>query len=282
MPETPDLIHIAAKARKLIVETLISAKCGHAGGALSSVELMTTLFFKVLKMDPKDPKWIGRDRFILSKGHSSIGLYSIMHLKGFFDYETLLSFRQNGSLLGGHPDMRKLSGIEISTGALGHGLSVGVGMALAAKMDNKDHRTFVLLGDGECQEGSVWEAAMSAGHFNLDNLIGLVDRNRFQIDGNTETIMGLEPFKEKWKAFGWQVVEIDGHDFGEIASCLDKVPFEKNRPSLILANTTKGKGVSFMENTHAWHGGAPSGAMAEQALKEVTSNLEQVECRNQQ
>lgn len=178
--------------------------------------------------------------------------------------------------------MNKLPGIEMSTGTLGHGLSVGVGMSLAAKMDEKKYKVFVLLGDGETQEGSIWEAAMSASHYELDNLIGIVDRNRFQIDGNTEDIMSLEPYLKKWEAFGWEVQEINGHDYSEIIDCMEKIPFKKSKPSLILANTIKGKGVSFMENTHKWHGGAPTGELAETALNEVTSSLEQIECQSDQ
>jgi transketolase len=279
MENNSELIYKAALARKLIIETLINANCGHPGGALSSVELLVTLFFQTLKIRPHDPAWEERDKFILSKGHSSIGLYAVMHLRGFFDKETLLTFRQDGSALGGHPDMNKLPGIEMSTGALGHGLSVGVGMSIAAKMDNKKCRIYVLLGDGETQEGSVWEAAMSAGHYKLDNFIGIVDRNRFQIDGNTEDIMSLEPYRKKWEAFGWEVREINGHNFEEILSAFQEVPFKKDKPSMIIANTVKGKGVSFMENTHAWHGGAPKGELAEQALKEVALHLEQIECQ---
>jgi transketolase len=279
MPKTDELIHYSAMARKLIIETLIKANCGHPGGALSSVELMVALFFQILNIDPYRPDWDERDRFVLSKGHSAIGLYSVMHLRDFFDKNTLLSFRQDNSSLGGHPDMNKLPGIEMSTGTLGHGLSVGVGMSLSAKMDEKKYKVFVLLGDGETQEGSIWEAAMSASHYELDNLIGIVDRNRFQIDGNTEDIMSLEPFRDKWEAFGWKVQEINGHDFNEIIDCMEKLPFKKGKPSLILANTIKGKGVSFMENTHEWHGGAPTGALAQKALQEVTSSLEQIECQ---
>jgi transketolase len=273
---TNDLVLKAAIARKLLIETLIRAKCGHPGGALSSIELLVALFFKVLNIDPTNPSWADRDRFILSKGHSSVGLYTVMHQRGFFDHETLLSFRQDDSALGGHPDMNKMPGVEMSTGALGHGLSVGVGLALAARMNATAYRTYVLIGDGESQEGSIWEAAMSAGHFGLDNLVCIVDRNRFQIDGNTEDIMRLEPFGAKWKAFGWAVKEIDGHNLDEILVCMAKLPFNPGQPSLIIANTIKGKGVSFMENTHEWHGGAPTGELAERAFNEVNSVLEKI------
>ena len=274
---TQDLINelktVACKARKLIVEMLISAGCGHPGGALSSIELMTALYFDVMKIDPDNPTWEERDRFILSKGHSSIGLYSILHLNGFMDKETLLTFRQDSSTLCGHPDMHKVAGIEMSTGSLGHGLSVGAGMAWAAKFDQKAHRTFVLMGDGETQEGSIWEAAMFASHHKLDNLVGIVDRNMIQIDGCTEDILALEPYGSKWEAFGWHVIEIDGHDFTQILACLREVSRVAGKPTLVLANTVKGKGISFMENNPAWHGGGLKGELAEIALNEVNAAL---------
>jgi transketolase len=271
---------LATKARKLIVDSLICAGCGHPGGALSSVDIMTTLFFDILNIDPERPNWEERDHFILSKGHSSVGLYAVMCLRGFFEKEVMTTFRQDDSILGGHPDMRKVPGIEISTGSLGHGLSVGVGMALAGKIDGTPNRVFVLMGDGETQEGSIWEAAMSAHHFKLDNLIGIVDRNRLQIDGTTEEIMALEPYREKWEAFGWNVEEIDGHDYQQILKAFTNNSDVKNKPRLIIANTVKGKGVSFMENQCQWHGGAPSGELAEIAQNVINDNLEQLTCRN--
>jgi transketolase len=263
----------AREARKLIIETAIAAGLGHIGGSLSSADVMTALYFDVLKLDPANPRWDGRDRFILSKGHSSLALYSHLHLKGFISKEALLTFRQNGSLLSGHPDMLKVPFVEMSTGSLGHGLSVGVGMAIAGRLDQKSYRVFVLVGDGESQEGSIWEAAMSAGHYRLDNLTVILDRNRIQIDGFTEQVMGLEPYADKWRAFGWEVREIDGHSMAEIVSTLRSVPFAPGKPSLVLSNTTKGKGVSFMENNHLWHGGAPKGELAEQAKREVDAAL---------
>ena len=266
-----ELQRLSEKAREAIVDSLICAGCGHPGGAFSCVDVMIALFFNILKIDPSNPKWDERDRFILSKGHSSVALYSVMYLRGFFDREVLLTFRQDESILGGHPDMRKVPGVEMSTGSLGHGLSVGIGLALAARIDKKKYRTFVLLGDGETQEGSVWEAAMSASHYNLDNLIAIVDRNRIQIDGFTEDIMSLEPYKKKWQAFGWEAKEIDGHDMVQIINTLKKVPFKKDKPSLIIANTVKGKGISFMENNPEWHGKALKGEHAEIAKKEVCS-----------
>lgn len=271
-----ELETLAAKARQGIVNSLVCAGCGHPGGAFSSVDVMTVLFFEILNIDPSNPKWEKRDRFILSKGHSSVALYSVMALRGFFSRDLLSTFRQDESILGGHPDMHKVPGIEMSTGSLGHGLSVGVGMALAGKIDNKKHRVFVLMGDGETQEGSVWEAAMAAGHHKLDNLIGIVDRNRLQIDGLTENVISLEPYKDKWEAFGWEVREIDGHNMDNIVSTLKSVPFKAGKPSLVISNTTKGKGISFMENNPAWHGGAPAGELAKKAKLEVDSKLEQI------
>lgn len=268
-----ELKSIARHGRKLIVEMLICAGCGHPGGALSSIDIMTALYFDVLKVDPHNPQWDERDRFILSKGHSSIGLYSILHLRGFINKETLMTFRQDNSQLCGHPDMHKVAGVEMSTGSLGHGLSVGSGMAVAAKYDGKSHRVFVLMGDGETQEGSIWEAAMFASHHKLDNLVGIVDRNRIQIDGATEDILALEPYKTKWEAFGWHVVEIDGHDFGQITESLHRAPHNAGKPTLILANTVKGKGISFMEHNAAWHGGGLKGEHAEIALNEVNASL---------
>lgn len=268
-----ELETIACHARKLIVDMLICAGCGHPGGALSSIDIMTTLYFNVMNVDPHNPKWDERDRFILSKGHSSIGLYAILHLKGFIDEQTLLTFRQDNSPLCGHPDMRKVPGVEMSTGSLGHGLSVGAGIAFAAKSDSKKHRAFVLMGDGETQEGSIWEAALFANHHKLDNLVGIVDRNMLQIDGSTEDILALEPYKAKWEAFGWHVVEIDGHDYSQIVGSLGRTPSCPGKPTLVLANTVKGKGISFMEHNLAWHGGGLKGEHAEVALSEVCAAL---------
>jgi transketolase len=269
-----ELKKLSAQSRRLMVETLICAGCGHPGGAFSCIDMMVALFFEVLKINPNNPKWSERDRFILSKGHSSVALYTVMHLRGFFSRELLLSFRQDKSELCGHPDMHKVTGVEMSTGSLGHGLSVGVGLSLAAKMDKKRYKTFVLMGDGETQEGSVWEAAMSAAHYKLDNLVGIVDRNKMQIDGYTEDIMSLEPYKEKWKAFGWNVKEINGHNMSEIILTLKKVPFRKNKPSLIISNTVKGKGISFMENKYEWHGKALKGEHADIARQETMTMTE--------
>ncbi|MBN1293317.1 MAG: transketolase [Candidatus Latescibacteria bacterium] len=263
----------AKEARKWLVETLVKCGAGHPGGALSSIDIMIALYFEVMNIDPNRPEWDERDRFILSKGHSSIGLYTTLYLKGMIEKDTLLTFRQNGSMLSGHPDMRKVRGVEMSTGSLGHGLSVGAGMALAGKMDKKKYRVFVIVGDGESQEGSIWEAIMFAAHYKLDNLTVILDRNGIQIDGITENIMSLEPYADKWKAFGWEVREINGHAMAEIVPALKSVPFTEGKPSVVIAHTIKGKGVSFMENTNAWHGGAPKGDLAAQALREVEEAL---------
>lgn len=271
------LEEISTKARKEMVEALICAGCGHPGGAFSCIDALVALYFAVMKINPKDTEWQERDRFILSKGHSSVALYSVLHLKGFFSRKVLLTFRQDKTNLGGHPDMHKVPGVEMSTGSLGHGLSVGVGLALAAKMDKKKYRIFVMMGDGETQEGSIWEAAMSASHYKLDNLIGIIDRNRIQIDGFTEDVMALEPYKAKWKAFGWEVKEIDGHNMREIVTTFKAVPFRKNNPSLVILNTVKGKGISFMENTHEWHGKALKGEFADKAREEVNFLLGKIE-----
>jgi transketolase len=270
-----ELNKIAAEARHAMVDTLIAAGCGHPGGAFSSIDVMTALYFDILKVDSKNPKWKDRDYFILSKGHSSVGLYSILALKGFFDKKLLKTFRQDDSILCGHPDKNKVPGIEMSTGSLGHGLSVGVGLALSCKLDNKKNKVFVLMGDGETQEGSVWEAAMSASNFELDNLVGIVDRNMIQIDGFTEDIMALEPYSDKWKAFGWEVSEINGHNMSQIITTLKSTPFKSNKPSLIISNTTKGKGISFMENKAEWHGKALKGKDAEIAKNETSKLLEE-------
>lgn len=260
---------LSQKARQIMVDSLICAGCGHPGGAFSSIDIITTLYFAVMKIDPKRPLWQERDRFILSKGHSSVALYAVLCLRGFLKREELKTFRQDNSLLSGHPDMHKVPGVEMSTGSLGHGLSVGIGLAMAAKIDKKNYRVFVLMGDGETQEGSIWEAAMFAHHYKLDNLVGIVDRNMIQIDGFTEETMSLEPYKAKWEAFGWIVREIDGHDFSQIVQTLNKAPFKANKPSLVIAKTIKGKGISFMENNPQWHGKALKDEYGDIARREV-------------
>lgn len=270
-----ELRRLSAEARQTMVEALIAAGCGHPGGAFSCIDVLIALYFEILKIDPKNPKWRERDYFILSKGHSSVALYTALALRGFFDKEILKTFRQDNSILSGHPDMHKVPGVEMSTGSLGHGLSVGVGLALAAKLDKKKHKIYVMMGDGETQEGSIWEAAMSAAHYKLDNLIGIVDRNKIQIDGFTEEIMTLEPYKEKWSAFGWEVKEINGHDMEDIVTTLKNVPFKPSKPSLIISNTIKGKGLSFMENNVEWHGKAVKDEYVESARAEACKLLKE-------
>ena len=242
---------------------------GHPGGSLSSVDMLTALYFDIMNIDQKNPNYDLRDRFIMSKGHSSLGLLCILCLKGFISAEQLATFRLNGSDFGAHLDLDKMPGVEMSTGSLGHGLSVGVGRALAAKIDRKDFLTFVMMGDGENQEGSIWEAAMSASNYKLDNLIGIVDRNNIQQCGFTEDIMAIDSLKDKWQSFGWSVHEIDGHNMKEILKTLKNVPFSNQKPSLIVSKTIKGKGISFMENDNKWHGGGAIKEYAEKALNEV-------------
>lgn len=244
----------AKEVRQLMVRTLLATQSGHPGGSFSCVDIMTALYFKVMNIDPAQPKWPDRDRFVLSKGHAALGFYSVLALRGYFDKELMKQFRQNGSILSGHPDMEKIPGVDMSTGSLGQGLSVGVGMALAAKYDRKAYKTYVLIGDGESQEGQIWEAALAGAQFKLDNLITIVDRNFMQLDGYTEQIMKLEPFEKKWEAFGWKVKEIDGHNIQQIINALKNAPVEKEKPTMIIAKTIKGKGLRLMENKYEWHG----------------------------
>jgi transketolase len=259
----------ALQIRRDIVNSIHKAGKGHIGGAYSIVEILVSLYFgNVLKYDPSNPKWEERDRFILSKGHAGIALYAVLADLGFFPKEEL-DFLNKGRLLAEHPDPR-IPGIEVVSGSLGHGLSVGAGMALADKFDEKPRRTFVLMGDGECYEGSVWEAAMFASHHQLNNLCGIVDRNGLITHGTTESINKLEPFKDKWLAFGWDVIEIDGHNIKKLVRTLQKFTRKASgNPTLILANTIKGKGVSFMENQANWHHGGIDNAKFKLAFAEL-------------
>ena len=244
----------AKEVRQLMVQTLLTTQSGHPGGSFSCVEILTALYFEIMNIKPENPKWEDRDRFILSKGHAALAFYSVLALRGYFDKELMKQFRQNGSILSGHPDMVKIPGVDISTGSLGQGLSVGIGMALAGKYDSKKYKTFVLIGDGESQEGQIWEASLSAAHHKLDNLIAITDRNLLQLDGCTEEISMLEPLHEKWESFGWAVKVIDGHNTEEILNVLKNVPLEKEKPTMVIANTIKGKGLRLMENKYEWHG----------------------------
>ncbi len=262
------LEEITKKARYLIIKTLIDSGMGHPGGSLSSVEILTSLFFDVMNIDNEDPNSPDRDRFIMSKGHGCLGLSTILHLRGYLSAQELASFRKNGGSLSAHVDMKKMPGVDMSTGSLGHGLSVGVGRAIAAKMNKQDHNVYVLMGDGETQEDSIWEAAMSASHYKLNNLVGIIDRNKVQQCGHTEKIMSLEPYIDKWKSFNWDVQELDGHNLRDLLEALKK-PRSESKPTLLCCDTIKGKGVSFMEGNNKWHGGGAIKDYASQALEEV-------------
>ncbi len=266
--DTQGLKRKAAHIRMELLRMIHRAKAGHTGGSLSNTDILTVLYYHIMKLDPANPKWPLRDRFVASKGHSVESLWCILADLGFFPKEELHTFSQFGTRLIGHPN-NKVPGIEMNTGALGHGLPISVGMALAAKRDGSPYRVFCLMGDGEQAEGSVWEAAMAGSHYKLDNLIGIIDRNRLQISGSTEDVMGLEPLEERWRAFGWHVVGIDGNDIGQLVEAFEAVPAAANQPTLIMANTVKGKGVSFAENVAHWHHHVPSDEELEHALAEL-------------
>ena len=251
--EKQRLKDIARELRLTVIDVMAWSGGAHVGGSLSIIDILTILYFKYLDVNPADPQWDERDRFILSKGHAAAGLIPVLAKRGFFPEETLKTFNHFGSPFAMHPDSNKVIGCDASAGSLGHGLSMAVGMALGARQRKMPWKTVCLMGDGECCEGSVWEAAMSAPHFKLGNLIGIVDRNRFMIDGETEDVMPLEPFADKWRAFGWDVVEVDGHDFDQLDEALSKAWAATDVPVLILAHTIKGKGVDFMENNVVYH-----------------------------
>lgn len=260
---------MAKLIRQDIVRMIGQAGSGHPGGSLSGADIVSALYFHVMRLDPARPDWPDRDRFILSKGHAAPLLYAALAQRGFFPKEELGTLRKLGSMLQGHPDLNKVPGVEMSTGSLGQGLSVANGMALAARLDGKDYRVYVLLGDGEIQEGMVWEAAMAAAHFKLDNLIAFVDYNGFQIDGAITDVMNPEPIADKWQAFGWHVLTIDGHDMAQILKAIEEAHQVEGKPVMIVAKTVKGKGVSFMENQVGWHGVAPKPDELERALAEL-------------
>lgn len=241
---------------------------GHTGGDLSVLNVLTVLYNKILKVDPKNPKWADRDRFVLSKGHCAEALYCVLNDRGFIADEELETYGTYHAHLGGHPDVT-IPGVEINSGALGHGLSVGVGMALAAKMDQKSYHTFVVMGDGEQAEGSIYEAAMAANKYHLDNLVALIDRNGLQISGSTEDVMPLESVEERWTAFGWDVITMNGDDVDEVVRTFESIDFSNGKPHMIVSRTTKGLGVSFMENVAKWHHGVPKGEEYEQAIADV-------------
>lgn len=257
------------EVRENLLTMIYEAKSGHPGGSLSLADIATVLYYDELRIDPKNPKWDERDRFILSKGHCCPVLYTLLAMKGYIDFEEIHTLRKFGSRLQGHPDMNKVPGIDISTGSLGQGLSAGIGMALAAKRDELPSRVYVALGDGENDEGQVWEAAMCAAKYDLDNLVAIVDKNNLQNDGYTKDIMPLGNLVEKWRSFGWEVFEIDGHNIEEILETFKEAKTVKNKPVCIVANTIKGKGVSFMENVCEWHGKAPNKEQYNKAINEL-------------
>jgi len=279
MPEgTPvEVVHsleaTAREIRKEVIRMTFAAQSGHPGGSLSVTDLLTALVFHELKIDPARQDWPDRDRLVLSKGHASPALYAALALRGFLPREELASFRQLGSRLQGHVDRTKLPCIEASTGCLGQGIGMGVGMALDARLRGSSYRTYAVLGDGECQAGPTWEALMAGGHYALDNLVVLLDRNGLETDGKTEDLMGIEPIADKFRAFRYDTLEIDGHDFSAIIGALSHARASKGHPTAIVARTVKGKGVSFMENKHAWHGKAPNREEAERAPAELGESL---------
>jgi transketolase len=263
-----DLTRLANELRRGVIEMLHRAQAGHPGGSLSAAEILAALYFRVMRVDPQDPGWEARDRFILSKGHAAPVYYMTLMRRGFFPEALLGTYDQIDSCLQGHPDPHT-PGVDMASGSLGQGLSVGVGMALGARHKGLDARVFVLLGDGELQEGQVWEAAMAAPKFDLDNLVAIVDDNRVQLMGDTRTIMPVEPIAAKWAAFNWHVIEVDGHDGEAIVAACTKAAATKGRPTVIIAHTVKGKGVSFMENTHLWHSAVVTDEIREKALAEL-------------
>ncbi len=267
--EIQELEQKARKVREDIIEEVYSAKSGHPGGSLSVTDILTVLYFKVMNIDPKNPNKEDRDRFVLSKGHCSPALYSCLANRGFFPVEDLKTFRNINSYLQGHPDKNKVPGVDMTTGSLGQGLSCANGMAIAGKMNKKDYRVYCVLGDGEIEEGQIWEAAMAANKYKLDNLCVIVDNNNLQIDGTIEEVMSSYPIDEKFRSFGFEVIKIDGHDIEEIIKAFEVAKNVKGKPTCIIAKTIKGKGISYMENQVGWHGKAPNDEQYEQAIKEM-------------
>lgn len=266
-----DLNLKAETIRLKLIEVIYKAKAGHTGGDLSAVNVLTALYFHTLKIDPSNPKMVGRDRFVMSKGHCAEALFCVLQAAGFISLEELNTYGDDYSPLAGHPTVEN-AGVEINTGALGHGLSAGVGMALSAKMDEKSYKTYVLMGDGEQGEGSIYEAAMAAHKYKLDNLIAIIDRNGLQISGSTEDVMPLESIKERWTAFGWEVIEMNGDEMENIINTFDNITLNR-KPHLVISKTTKGKGVSYMENIPKWHHGVPNVDEYNQALTEINDRI---------
>jgi len=265
----PELEALARKVRATIVRIIYEAGSGHPGGSLSCVDILLTLYFREMRHDPSNPGWSGRDRFILSKGHAAPALYTVLAEAGYMPREGLHSLRDFSSTLQGHPDALQTPGVEVSSGSLGNGLSMSTGIAAALRLDGRDARVYCLLGDGECDEGLVWEAAMLAPHLRLGNLTAIVDRNRLQIDGCTEDVVCLDPLPDKWRAFNWNVVEANGHDYDQLKAAFDEARRHTGGPTVIVANTVKGKGVSFMEGVAAFHGKPPTKEQLDQALREL-------------
>lgn len=267
--EIKEMQVIAKEMRRNIVEMIYRAKSGHPGGSLSIADILAVLYWKEMNVDPKNPKMENRDRFVLSKGHAAPALYAALMEKGYISKDLIPTLRRWHSPLQGHPDMKKVPGVEISTGSLGQGLSVANGMALSSKIFKNDYRVYAILGDGELQEGQVWEAVMSAAHYKLDNLVAFIDYNNLQIDGNVSDVMDVASVSKKFKAFNWHTIEIDGHNYEEIIKALDEARTVKGKPTAIVANTVKGKGVSFMENNGGFHGAAPNDEQYKQAMEEL-------------
>lgn len=267
----------AAKVRLGILEGVYAAKSGHPGGSLSAADIFTYLYFREMNIDPKNPRDPDRDRFVLSKGHCAPGLYAALAQRGYFEESELLKLRHIGAMLQGHPDMKGTPGVDMSSGSLGQGISAAVGMAMAGKMDGKSYRVYTLVGDGESEEGQVWEAAMFAGHKKLDNLCVILDYNGLQIDGSVEEVGGISPLDQKLRSFGFEVMTIDGNDMGQLEIAFGAARACKGKPFAIIARTTKGKGISFMENQAGWHGKAPNAEQYERAKKELTESLEVLE-----
>lgn len=267
--DVKELEKMAKEVRKGIIEAVYNAQSGHPGGSLSVADILTVLYFNELNIDEKNPKWEDRDRMVLSKGHCSPALYSCLANRGFFQIEDLKTFRKLNSYLQGHPDMNKIPGVDMTTGSLGQGLSAAVGMAITGKMDNKDYRVYCVLGDGEIEEGQIWEAAMSAKKYALDNLCVIVDNNHLQIDGTVEEVMSPYPIDEKFRSFGFEIIKIDGHNMQEILDAFEVAKNVKGKPVCIIAKTIKGKGVSYMENQVGWHGKAPNEEQYNMAMDEL-------------
>ncbi len=274
-----ELQKIACRIRMGVIEGTFCAKSGHPGGSLSIAEDLAYLYWKEMRVDPKNPGWEDRDRLVLSKGHCAPALYAALALKGYFPWDELKSLRHTGALLQGHPDMKHIPGVDMSTGSLGQGISAACGMALAAKIDGKDSRVYAILGDGEIEEGQVWEAAMFAAHYKLDNLCAIVDNNNLQIDGTVEEVMSPYPITDKFAAFGWNVITIDAHDFDQIEAAMNAAKAVKGKPTVLVQKSVKGKGVSFMENQVSWHGAAPNAEQYEIAMAELNAALAELEAK---